>query len=72
MPLLYGFPEVTLQSIRHEVIVHGLQEVTSERQVISHVNNFNGPKWQEMNNILLLSNKTIVDFCFGRHEVIKQ
>ena len=32
----HGFPEVMLQSTRHEVILHGLQEVTSEHQVISH------------------------------------
>ena len=27
---------MTLQSTRHEVILHGLREVTSERQVILH------------------------------------
>ena len=32
----HGFPGVTLQSTRHEVILHGLQEVTSERQVIKN------------------------------------
>ena len=34
--ILHGLPEVTLQSKRHEVISHGLREVSSERQVISH------------------------------------
>ena len=34
--LSHGLPDVTLQSTRHEVIGHGLQEETSERQVISH------------------------------------
>ena len=34
--ILHGLPDVTLQSIRHEVILHGLREVTSTRQVISH------------------------------------
>ena len=32
----HGLPDVTLQSTRHEVILTGLREVTSERQVISH------------------------------------
>ena len=30
------FADVMLQSIRHEIILHGLREVTSERQVILH------------------------------------
>ena len=34
--ILHDLPDVTLQSTRHEVILHGLGEVTSERQVISH------------------------------------
>ena len=34
--ILDGLPDVTLQSTRHEVILHGLGEVTSERLVISH------------------------------------
>ena len=34
--ILHGLPDVTLQSARHEVILHGLREMTSERQVISH------------------------------------
>ena len=32
----HGLPDMTLLSKRHKVILHGLQEVTSERQVISH------------------------------------
>ena len=32
----HGLLDVTLQSTQHEVILHGLQEVTSESQVISH------------------------------------
>ena len=32
----HGLPEVTLQSTQHEVILYGLQEVTSERKLISH------------------------------------
>ena len=32
----HGLPDVKLQSTRHEVILHGLREVTSERQVILH------------------------------------
>ena len=34
--ILHGLPDVTLQSTRHEVISHGLREVTSDRTVISH------------------------------------
>ena len=65
---------MTLQSTRHEVILTGLREVTSERQVIcddpSITSTFNGLKWQEMHKINLLYNKTIVDLCFGRHGVL--
>ena len=32
----HGLPDVTLKSTRHQVILHGLREVTSESQVISH------------------------------------
>ena len=31
---------------------------------------FNGPKWQEMHNIHVLYNKTIVDLCFSTHGVL--
>ena len=34
--ILHGLTDVTLQSTRHEVILYGLWEVTSERQVILH------------------------------------
>ena len=29
-----------------------------------------GPKWQEIHNIHLLYNKTIVEICFGGHGVL--
>ena len=32
--MLHGLLDVTLQSTRHKVILHGLQEMMSERQVI--------------------------------------
>ena len=32
----HRLPDVTLQSTQHAVILHGLREVTSERQVILH------------------------------------
>ena len=32
--ILHGLTDVTLQSTRNEVILYGLWEVTSERQVI--------------------------------------
>ena len=32
----HGLPDVTLQSTQDEVILHGLREMTSERQVILH------------------------------------
>ena len=41
---------------------------TSSNSVCSirNVNDFNGPKWQEMHNAYLLYyNKTIVDVCFS-------
>ena len=64
-----------MQTTRHVVILHGLREVTSERQVISNdpaVTSmvFNGLKSQEMHNIYLLYNKTIVDLCVCRHGVL--
>ena len=37
---------------------------------IRNVHGFNGPKWQEIYNIHLLYNKTIVDSCFCRHGVL--
>ena len=33
----HGFLDVTLQTTHHEVISRGFQEVTSELQIISHV-----------------------------------
>ena len=32
----HGLPDVTLQSTRHDLILHGLREVMSERQVTLH------------------------------------
>ena len=64
----HGFPEVTLQSTCHEVILHGLYEMTSERQVISH-----DPSVTSMVLIVqngMLYDKTIVDLFFGIHEVL--
>ena len=37
---------------------------------IRNVNGFNGLKEQEMHNIHLFYNKTIVDLCFGGHGVL--
>ena len=34
--ILHGLPDVTLQNTRHEVILHDLREVTSERQLVTH------------------------------------
>ena len=31
---------------------------------------FIGPKLEDINNIHVLNNKTIVDICFSRHEVL--
>ena len=73
----HGLPDVTLQSTQHEVILHGLREVTLERQAISH-----DPSVTSMvlmvtmagkHNMHLSYNKqllTIVDFCFGRYGVL--
>ena len=68
----HGLLDVTLQSTWHEVILHGLREVTSSNFAwsILIVNGFNGPKWQEKHNIHYLYNKTIDDLCFRRHGVL--
>ena len=73
--IMHGLPDVTLQSTRHEVMLNGLREVTSDRQVILHdpsvTSMFNGLKWQEKHNRHLFYNKTIiVELCFGRHGVL--
>ena len=72
--IVHGLPDVTLQSTRHKVILHDLRKMTSERQVISHDPSVTSMvkwyKWQEIHNIHLFCNKTIVDFCFGRHGVL--
>ena len=73
--ILYCLLDMMLQRTRHEVILHGLWEVTSDPQVISHdlsvtSKALDGLKWQEMHNIHLLYNKTIVDLRFGRHGVL--
>ena len=72
--ILHGLPYVTLQSTRHEVILHGLREVTSERQVILHDPSVTSMVLmindRERHNIPLFYNKTIVDLWFGRHEVL--
>ena len=66
--------DVTLQITRHVVILHGLREVTSERQVTSHDPSVTSMvewyKCQEMPKIHLFNNKTIVDLCFGRLGVL--
>ena len=66
--ILHGLPDVALQSIWHKVILYGLQKSdvrTSSNFAwsIRNVNVFNGIKWQEMHNIHLFYNKTIVDLC---------
>ena len=54
--------------------MHGLREVMSERQVISHDPSVTSmilwSKRQDMGNIHLIYNKTIVDLCFGRHGML--
>ena len=59
--ILHVFPDVTVKSTRHKVILNGLREMASELQVISHdqsvMSMFNGLKWQEMHNIHLLFKK---------------
>ena len=65
----HGLPDVTLQSTRHEVIVHDLREVTSERQVISHDPFVTSIVLMAQNGKKCIYNKTFVDLCFGRHVV---
>ena len=56
----HSFLEMTSLIKQHEVILHGLQEVTSEGQVILHdrgacyVMDVTGPKRQEKHNLSLL------------------
>ena len=47
--MLHDLPDMTLQSTLHEVILHGLLEVTSESQIISH-----GPSVKSM--VLIVQN----------------
>ena len=73
--MLHGLPDVTLQSTQNKVKLHGLREVMSERQVrftwsICNLKGFYAIKWQEMHNIHLFYNKTIVDLWVGRHGVL--
>ena len=69
--MTHGFTEVLLQSTQHEVILHGLKEVTSERQVITHDPSItmvlmvqNGRKCYKTYTYYI--NKTIVDLRFGK------
>ena len=73
--ILHGLPEVTLHSTRHEVILHGLREVTSERQVISHDGSVMSMVLMVKNDrkcttYIYFYNKTIIDLCIGRHGVL--
>ena len=61
--ILHGLLDVTLQSTRHEVILHGSREVTSERQVISH-----GPSVMSMVLMVLNGRKCITYIYY----IIKQ
>ena len=68
--MLHAFPEVTLRSTRHKVMLHGLQKWRQNVKIIRNVNGFSGHKWKEIRNRHLLYNKIIVDLRFGRHEVL--
>ena len=59
----HGLLDVTLQSTHHKVVLHGLQEMTSECQVISH-----DPSVMSM--VLMVQNgrKCITYICY----IIKQ
>ena len=59
----HGLLDVALQSTWHEVILHGLREVKSERQVVSHYPSV-------MSMVLMVQNvrKCITYICF----IIKQ
>ena len=65
------FADVTLQSTRHEVILPGLQDMTSERQVISYDPSVLRVAGNAL-HIYVVYNKTIVDLCLlrdGQYEV---
>ena len=69
----HDFSDVTLQSKRHAVILHGLQEVTLEREVILHdlsVTSIVLMVQNGRNIYLFMYSKTIVDLYFGRIEVL--
>ena len=71
----HGLSEVRLQSTRHEIILHSLWKVISERQVILHDPAVKSTVLMVQNGrkciyILLLYTKTIVDLCFGGHGVL--
>ena len=70
----HGLPDVTLQSTLHEVILHGLREVTSERQINLHDPSLTSMVLMVQNGrkciTHLLYSKTIVDFCFSTHGVL--
>ena len=66
----HGFQEVTLQSTQHEVILHALQEITSERQVISHDPSVAPMVLMVQNGRKCIDYKRIVDLRFGRHEML--
>ena len=72
--MAYGLPDMTLQSTRHELILHGLQEVTSERQIISHDPSVTSMVLMVQNGRKYITymyyNKTIVDLYFGRHGLL--
>ena len=68
----HAMREVMLQSTWHELILLGLWEVTSERQVILHdlsVTSIVLMVQTVRKCIRYIYNKTIVDFSFGRHSV---
>ena len=69
----HGLRGVMLQSTQQKVILHGLWELTSECQVISHGSSVTSIVLMVQNGrkciTRILYNKTIVDLCFGRHGV---
>ena len=50
--------------------MHGLQEMTSERQVISHDPSVTSFVLMGQNGRKCIYNKAIVDLCFGIHAVL--
>ena len=70
--ILHGLPDAKHTAQDNIAWLTGSDVRTSSNFEFSirNINGFNGLKRQEMHNIHLSYNETIVDLCFGRHGVL--